>query len=45
MRAAVGRQFPISIRISGSERIEGGYEIDTGVEIARMLEDAPEAVF
>ncbi|MGM9615151.1 MAG: FAD-dependent oxidoreductase [Oscillospiraceae bacterium] len=38
VRAAVGRQFPISIRISGSERIEGGYEIDTGVEIARMLD-------
>jgi len=38
VRAAVGRQFPVSIRISGSERIEGGYEIDTGVKIAQMLD-------
>lgn len=38
VRAAVGRQFPVSIRISGSERIEGGYEIDTGVKVAQMLD-------
>lgn len=38
VRAAVGRAFPIEIRISGAERIEGGYDIDTGVEIAKMLD-------
>lgn len=38
VRAAVGRQFPVTIRISGSERIEGGYEIDTGIQIAKMLD-------
>lgn len=38
VRAAVGRAFPIEIRISGSERIEGGYDIDTGVEIAKALD-------
>ena len=38
VRAAVGRAFPIEIRISGSERYEGGYGIDEGVEIAKMLD-------
>lgn len=38
VRAAVGRQFPIEIRISGSERLEGGYGIEEGVEIARLLD-------
>ncbi len=38
VRAAVGRAFPIEIRISGSERFEGGYGIEEGVEIAKMLD-------
>ena len=38
VRKAVGRSFPIDVRISGSERVEGGYDIDTGVEIAKMLD-------
>ncbi|MCD8116271.1 MAG: FAD-dependent oxidoreductase [Oscillospiraceae bacterium] len=38
IRAAVGRQFPIEIRISGTEYIEGGYGPDEGVEIAKMLD-------
>ncbi len=38
MRAAVGRQFPIEIRISGTEYIEGGYGLDEGIEIAKMLD-------
>ncbi|MBR1781492.1 MAG: FAD-dependent oxidoreductase [Oscillospiraceae bacterium] len=38
VRAAVGRNFPIDIRISGSERMEGGYGIETGVEIAKALD-------
>ena len=33
VRAAVGRSFPIDIRISGSERMPGGYGIETGIEI------------
>ena len=37
VRQAVGRNFPIEIRISGSERVEGGYGIETGIEIAKML--------
>ncbi len=38
VRAAVGRQFPIEIRISGTEYIEGGYGLEDGVEIAKMLD-------
>ena len=38
VRAAVGRQFPIDIRISGTEYIDGGYDLDEGVEIAKMLD-------
>ena len=38
VRSAVGRSFPIDVRISGSERCEGGYGIETGIEIARALD-------
>ena len=38
IRAAVGRQFPIEIRISGTEYAEGGYGLEEGVEIAKMLD-------
>jgi 2,4-dienoyl-CoA reductase-like NADH-dependent reductase (Old Yellow Enzyme family)/NADPH-dependent 2,4-dienoyl-CoA reductase/sulfur reductase-like enzyme len=38
VRAAVGRKFPIDVRISGSERTEGGYDITTGIEIAKALD-------
>lgn len=38
VRAAVGRQFPIEIRISGTEYAEGGYGLEEGVEIAKMLD-------
>ncbi len=38
VRAAVGRQFPIDIRISGTEYIDGGYDLAEGVEIAKMLD-------
>ena len=38
VRAAVGKSFPIDIRISGSERMPGGYDISTGIEIAKTLD-------
>lgn len=38
VRAAVGKNFPIDIRISGSERAPGGYKLDTGIEIAKLLD-------
>ena len=38
VRSAVGRSFPIDVRISGSERMPGGYGIETGIEIAKALD-------
>ena len=38
IRKNVGRNFPIEVRISGSERTEGGFDIETGVEIAKALD-------
>ncbi len=38
IRAAVGKAFPIDVRISGSERMEGGYGLETGIEIAKALD-------
>jgi len=38
VRAAVGRQFPIEIRLSGTEYTEGGYGQAEGIEIAKMLD-------
>ena len=38
VRKAVGSNFPIDIRISGSERCPNGFGIETGVEIAKMLD-------
>ena len=38
VREAVGPNFPIEIRISGSEVYEGGYGIEYGVEIAKTLD-------
>ena len=39
VRAEVGPQFPIELRISGSELFEGGYDLDEGCRIAHALED------
>ena len=33
-----GRDFPVEIRISGSELFEGGYGIEGGIDFARQLE-------
>ncbi len=38
IRAEVGRNFPIEVRISGSECYEGGYGIEDGVAFARQLD-------
>ena len=34
----VGEDYPVDVRISGSERMEGGYDIDTGIRIAMALD-------
>ncbi len=33
-----GRDFPVEVRISGSEAFEGGYGIDEGIAIAKQLD-------
>ncbi|MDR1067804.1 MAG: FAD-dependent oxidoreductase [Clostridiales Family XIII bacterium] len=38
IRAKVGRNFPIEVRISGSECYEGGYDIDEGIAFAKQLD-------
>ena len=37
IREKVGKDFPIDMRMTGDEIIEGGYHIDEGVEIAKLL--------
>jgi len=38
VRAAVGKNYPIEIRISGSEVFEGGYDVEYGVMISKALD-------
>lgn len=38
IRKAVGVGFPIEFRMSGSELFEGGYDLNDGIEIAKLLE-------
>ncbi len=38
VRAAVGPQFPIEFRMSGSELFEGGHDLEEGVRIAQQIE-------
>lgn len=38
VRAAVGPGFPIEFRISAKESIDGGYGLDTAVEISKIIE-------
>ncbi len=38
VREAVGPDFPIEYRMSGAELIEGGYGIDEGIEMAKVLD-------
>ena len=38
VRKAVGPGFPIEVRISGAECTDTGYDIDEGIEIAKMLD-------
>lgn len=38
VRKEVGPRFPIEFRMSGSELFEGGYDLEEGIRIARMIE-------
>lgn len=39
VRKAVGPGFPIEFRMSGSELFDGGYDLNEGIEIAKLIED------
>jgi len=39
VREAVGPGFPIEFRLSGSELFDGGYDLQEGVAIAKLIED------
>ena len=39
IRQACGPRFPIEMRMSGAELVEGGYTLEDGVRIAQALED------
>ena len=38
VRRATGPNFPIEFRMSGSERTEGGFDIDTGAAFAKLID-------
>lgn len=38
IRTAVGPGFPIEFRMSGSELFDGGYDLQEGIRIAKLLE-------
>ena len=40
VRKAVGRDFPVMVKLSGSDNLEGGLDIADAVEAARMLDQA-----
>ncbi|WP_455542469.1 oxidoreductase [Intestinibacter sp.] len=39
VRDAVGPNFPIEFRMSGSELFEGGYDLEEGIKIAKAVEE------
>jgi 2,4-dienoyl-CoA reductase-like NADH-dependent reductase (Old Yellow Enzyme family)/thioredoxin reductase len=39
VRDATGANFPIEFRMSGDERTPGGYTIQTGIEIAKLIDE------
>lgn len=39
IRQAVGRDFPVLVKINGGDNLEGGLEIDDAVAAARMLDE------
>ena len=39
IRKAVGPEFPIEVRMSGDEFIEGGITLDEGIRLAKLIED------
>lgn len=44
IRQRVGSGFPLDVRISGSEVIEGGYPVEDLIEICRRIEDSVDMI-
>lgn len=39
VRQAVGRDFPVMVKLNGSDNLDGGLEVDDAVAVARMLDE------
>lgn len=39
VRSAVGKEFPVMVKLNGSDNLAGGFELDEAVQVARMLDE------
>lgn len=39
IRASVGERWPVLVKLNGTDNLEGGFDTDEAVEVARMLND------
>ncbi|RNC68161.1 MAG: NADH:flavin oxidoreductase [Desulfuromonadales bacterium] len=39
VRDAVGKEFPVMVKLSGSDNLEGGFDLEEAVQVARMLDE------
>jgi 2,4-dienoyl-CoA reductase-like NADH-dependent reductase (Old Yellow Enzyme family) len=39
VRAAVGKDFPVMVKLSGSDNLDGGFDLEEAVLVARMLDE------
>jgi 2,4-dienoyl-CoA reductase-like NADH-dependent reductase (Old Yellow Enzyme family) len=39
VRAAVGENYPVLVKLNGSDNLDGGLELDDAVAVARMLDE------
>lgn len=39
IRTAVGREFPLFVKLNGSDNLDGGFSLDEAVQVARLLDE------
>ncbi|BBA71752.1 NADH:flavin oxidoreductase [Geobacter sulfurreducens] len=39
VRRAVGKEFPVMVKLNGSDNLAGGFDLDEAVQVARMLDE------
>lgn len=39
VRAAAGREFPLLVKLNGSDNLDGGLDLDEAVQVARLLDE------